>query len=110
MGLVPPNADTTFYTPLTVISSCLEVNTAVLCASIPVFWPVIKHLGFSGPITVVNEVTVKSEPRSNVVADDRLDDDERQLTWDPLRQNYPLKETASRGTLNRSRSRSSVEP
>ena len=64
LGLNATQTDSTFYSPVPVILGSLEINVAVLAASIPIFWPVVKNLGFRN-ITVVNEVTVSSEPRAN---------------------------------------------
>jgi hypothetical protein len=63
LGLNENRVDSTFYSPVPVILGSLEINVAILAASIPIFWPVVKHFGFF-KITVVNEVTVESEPRA----------------------------------------------
>lgn len=42
--------------------SVLEVNLAILTASMPIFWPYLAHIGGSG-IKVMQEVIVRSEPR-----------------------------------------------
>ena len=66
---IPP--DPTWYPPTTVLLSVIEINTAMLTASIPIFWPVLRQFSFDR-IVVVNEIIVKSEPRA---------DDELELTW-----------------------------
>lgn len=109
LGLIPPNVDPTWYAPLTVISTCMEVNVAVMCASIPVFWPILKQIGF-GRITVVKEVEVKSEPRRRLTADEQSEyDEELQLTFDPVRSKsmYPLRPSLSEATSARTFARSS---
>jgi hypothetical protein len=58
--------DTTWYTPITIIWAVLEVNIAVIIASIPTFWPVLE-MGW-GKIYVVNEVVVKTEKRMSRAA------------------------------------------
>ncbi|EKG17225.1 hypothetical protein MPH_05560 [Macrophomina phaseolina MS6] len=57
-----PVADPTWLAPTSVILSCLEVDVAILCASIPIFWPLISALTF-GKIFVVDEVIVQTESR-----------------------------------------------
>ncbi|KAJ4371703.1 hypothetical protein N0V86_008256 [Didymella sp. IMI 355093] len=50
----------TYYTPVVYIFSVLEVNIAILCASIPIFWPMISSFA-SNKILVVNEIVVHVE-------------------------------------------------
>ncbi|KAB2576867.1 hypothetical protein BFW01_g7897 [Lasiodiplodia theobromae] len=57
-----PVADPTWLAPTSIILSCLEVDIAILCASIPIFWPLISALTF-GKIFVVDEVIVRTEER-----------------------------------------------
>jgi hypothetical protein len=80
---------------MTIISTVVEINVAVLCASIPVFWPVLKQMGIR--ITVVQEVQVTSEPRSPKMAGDRSDDEEQHLTWHPSKEGRgsPINQTTS---------------
>jgi hypothetical protein len=82
LGLFEPELDPTWYTPLTVISTCLEVNMAVLCASIPIFWPVLKNFRIL-KILVTKEVILKSELRMKTSRPESLCDngDEMQLMW-----------------------------
>jgi hypothetical protein len=37
-----PYFDTTWWTPLMIILSAVEVNLAIICASTPIFWPMIE--------------------------------------------------------------------
>jgi hypothetical protein len=37
-----PYPDFTWWTPISIILSCLEVDLAIICASMPIFWPVIE--------------------------------------------------------------------
>jgi hypothetical protein len=37
-----PYIDFTWWSPITLILSCLEINLAITCASMPVFWPHIE--------------------------------------------------------------------
>ncbi|GME26181.1 Integral membrane protein [Neofusicoccum parvum] len=57
-----PVADPTWLAPTSIVLSCLEVDVAILCASIPIFWPLISALTF-GKIFVVDEVIVQTESR-----------------------------------------------
>lgn len=37
-----PYPDFTWWTPISIILSCLEVDLAITCASMPIFWPVFQ--------------------------------------------------------------------
>jgi len=80
MGLKETSTDGTWYASTTVLLASLEFNMAVITASIPIFWPMLKQFSF-GRIIVVSEVSVRSEPRD---LDKRFDDDV-ELTWRPPR-------------------------
>ena len=56
-----PHLDFTYYAPISIILACLEVDIAVLAASMPIFWPIL--LLAWQPILVTHEVEVTSEPR-----------------------------------------------
>ncbi|KAF1953064.1 hypothetical protein CC80DRAFT_165408 [Byssothecium circinans] len=58
-----PIFDPTFATPTVYIFSVLEINVAIMCASIPIFWPLVTSLA-SNKILIVNEIEVRSERRS----------------------------------------------
>ncbi|KAJ4992823.1 hypothetical protein SVAN01_01527 [Stagonosporopsis vannaccii] len=53
--------DYTYWFPGVMIFSCLEVDFAIMCASIPIFWPTVKAAW--SQITVTKEVIVTSEWR-----------------------------------------------
>ena len=55
-----PIQDMTYHTPVIYIFSVLEVNIAILCASIPIFWPMISSFA-TNKILVVNEIVVRVE-------------------------------------------------
>lgn len=55
-----PIIDMSFHTPIVYIFAVLEVNFAIITASIPIFWPVIATLA-SNKIFVVNEVEIRVE-------------------------------------------------
>jgi hypothetical protein len=38
-----PYPDPTWFTPIYVVLSCIEVQLAIICASIPIFWPIIEQ-------------------------------------------------------------------
>jgi len=50
----------TYHTPVIYIFAVLEVNVAIIAASIPVFWPVIATLA-TNKIWVVNEIEIHVE-------------------------------------------------
>ena len=37
-----PYPDFTWWAPISIVLSCLEIDLAITCASIPIFWPVIQ--------------------------------------------------------------------
>lgn len=55
-----PVLDMTYHTPIVYIFAILEVNFAIITASIPIFWPVIATLA-TNKIFVVNEVEIRVE-------------------------------------------------
>lgn len=52
--------DLSYYTPIVFIFSVLEVNIAILCASIPILWPMITSFA-ANKILVVNEIVIHVE-------------------------------------------------
>lgn len=65
-----PVLDMSYYTPVVYIFSVLEVNIAILCASIPTFWPMISSLA-ANKILVVNEIVVHVEEYPKTSMDGR---------------------------------------
>jgi hypothetical protein len=65
IGTVPV-FDVTYYTATVYIFSVLEIDVAILCASIPIFWPVIQAFA-SNKILIVNEIEVRTERRSEAI-------------------------------------------
>lgn len=53
--------DYTYWLPEVLLFSCLEVDFAITCASIPIFWPAMRAAWTQ--IIVIQEVTVTSEWR-----------------------------------------------
>ena len=54
-----PTRDPTWYGPKSILLIVLEVNIASICASVPIFWPVLAP--FLGNIFVTREFSVKTE-------------------------------------------------
>lgn len=54
--------DYTFWLPEVLLFGCLEVDFAIVCASMPIFWPTMKAAW--SHITITKEVIITSEPRS----------------------------------------------
>lgn len=63
-----PIIDMSYHTPVVYIFSVLEVNIAILCASIPIFWPIISTFA-TNKILVVNEIVVRVEEYSKTSMD-----------------------------------------
>ncbi|KAF2707096.1 hypothetical protein K504DRAFT_436333 [Pleomassaria siparia CBS 279.74] len=57
-----PYMDFTWWAPLTLILSCLEINLAIICASMPIFWPILEQS--LAEIFVTSEVRISSENRA----------------------------------------------
>ena len=87
VGLKPSGADPTWYGTGTLVYGMLEINIAVLTASIPIFWPMLKELSISR-ITVVNEISVSSEPMPRGMRSGKRSEDEVELTWQPDHLNF----------------------
>ncbi|KAF2998509.1 hypothetical protein E8E13_004036 [Curvularia kusanoi] len=68
-----PVPDMTYYTPVVYIFSVLEVNIAILVASIPIFWPMISSFA-TNKILVVNEIVVHVEqyPKTSLDGQDGI--------------------------------------
>jgi hypothetical protein len=57
-----PTHDPTWWGPITIILANLEVQIACICASVPIFWPVLESR-FGSPIIVQREVVIEREER-----------------------------------------------
>lgn len=70
-----PTFDPTWYSPISLIQACLEVDAASICASITVFWPVIAEK-FNG-IFVTNEIIITRSHRghSTLAGGEEFNDD-----------------------------------
>ena len=66
-----PTFDPMWYAPVSIVLAAVEVDTAMLCASVPVFWPVLRD-GW-GKIFVTKEVNVSHERRIMVASSDDLE-------------------------------------
>ncbi|KAH8651126.1 hypothetical protein BX600DRAFT_516720 [Xylariales sp. PMI_506] len=58
-----PTFDPTWYGPITILLGTLEVDTAIICASVPVFWPTLSSK--LNAIFVTKEVTIHRMNRSS---------------------------------------------
>jgi hypothetical protein len=61
-----PTHDPTWYGPMSILLMVLEINVASICASVPIFWPVLRP--YLGAIFVTREYSVKHEPREPSIA------------------------------------------
>ncbi|KAI0599508.1 hypothetical protein F4775DRAFT_113139 [Biscogniauxia sp. FL1348] len=69
-----PTRDPTWYGPISLILAVLEIDAAAVCASVPIFWPVLTVKW--GNIFVTQEINITHEARY-------VDDDEDRLTRGP---------------------------
>lgn len=58
-----PTFDPTWYGTTPIVLSCMEVDLAAVCASLPVFWPVIQK-SIGSVIIVTHEVKITREQRA----------------------------------------------
>lgn len=58
-----PTLDPSWYGCTPIILSALEVHLATICASLPVFWPIIKDSFAIRSITVTREIEITRETR-----------------------------------------------
>ncbi|KAK2052525.1 hypothetical protein LY76DRAFT_526497 [Colletotrichum caudatum] len=72
-----PTLDVTWYTPLPMTLAILEIDIAAICASLPVFWPVLQNS--MGAIFVTREVKITTE-----TIDTHADDDDCLKMTGPL--------------------------
>ncbi|KAK3356509.1 hypothetical protein B0T25DRAFT_474477 [Lasiosphaeria hispida] len=66
-----PTRDPTWYGPKSILLMVLEVNTASICASVPIFWPILRP--YLGAIFVTREFSVKTETRESSSSHKRED-------------------------------------
>ena len=55
-----PTFDPTWYGPISIVLAAIEVDASMICACVPVFWPVLDR-GFLGNIFVTKEVKITRE-------------------------------------------------
>lgn len=58
-----PTFDPSWYGPAPIVLSVMEIQLATICASLPVFWPIVKDAWESKRIVVTHEVDIRNEPR-----------------------------------------------
>ncbi|KAI0476313.1 hypothetical protein GGR56DRAFT_464727 [Xylariaceae sp. FL0804] len=84
-----PTRDPTWYGPLTILLAVLEVDAAAICASVPVFWPVLTlqwgKIFVTQEIVMTRETRYSHHPSSSSRHDDDMyedvyEDDENGLT------------------------------
>jgi hypothetical protein len=68
-----PTRDPTWYGPKSILLMVLEVNVASICASVPIFWPVLRPI--LGAVFVTREFSVKYEPRESISSKERPGDE-----------------------------------
>ncbi len=56
-----PEKDPTWYAPISILLAALEIDIASICASVPIFWPVLER--HFGRIFITQEVVVTREDR-----------------------------------------------
>ncbi|KAF2503359.1 hypothetical protein BU16DRAFT_521943, partial [Lophium mytilinum] len=67
-----PVLDLTYYSPPIFIFSSLEIQVAIICASTPVFWPMLESINL-GKIFVTQEVEVVTESREMASSSEERD-------------------------------------
>ncbi|KAK6065229.1 hypothetical protein SCUP234_12676 [Seiridium cupressi] len=82
-----PTHDPTWYGPISIILAVLEIDCAAICASIPIFWPVLEDKW--GSIFITQEIKVTREHRY------LEDDDQVSLRAGPTGSDVELKRSDS---------------
>lgn len=65
-----PTHDPTWYGSISIILAVLEVDSAAICASIPIFWPVLEARW--GSIFITQEIKITREDRYAEAEEDRF--------------------------------------
>ncbi|KAH8675387.1 hypothetical protein BX600DRAFT_452545 [Xylariales sp. PMI_506] len=65
-----PTHDPTWYGPISILLGVLEIDAAAICASIPIFWPVLEAQW--GSIFITQEIKITREERYVDDYDERL--------------------------------------
>ncbi|KAI1859314.1 uncharacterized protein JN550_012123 [Neoarthrinium moseri] len=63
-----PTFDPTWYGPISILLASLEVDVATICASVPVFWPVLTSK--LGHIFVTQEIKIERAHRFSTIEDE----------------------------------------
>jgi hypothetical protein len=63
-----PTFDPTWYGAISILLATVEVDIATICASIPVFWPVVQ--ASMDKIFVTQEIKIEREHRFSAIEDD----------------------------------------
>ncbi|KAH8648540.1 hypothetical protein BX600DRAFT_116200 [Xylariales sp. PMI_506] len=63
-----PTFDPTWYGPISILLACLEVDVSIMCASIPVFWPVVTSR--LDRIFVTQEIKIERAHRFSTIDDE----------------------------------------
>ena len=61
-----PTRDPTWYGPKSILLIILEVNVASICASVPIFWPVLRDKLGALHVFVTHEFSVNYEARESI--------------------------------------------
>ncbi|KAK8089625.1 hypothetical protein PG997_004586 [Apiospora hydei] len=99
-----PTRDPTWYGPITMLLAVLEVDAAAVCASVPIFWPVLSNK--LGGIFVTQEIEIRRETRFF-----QMDDEESGMGGQRVSHGPVVMSTggAGRGSQPHSRTGSEVE-
>ncbi|KAL0930378.1 uncharacterized protein CTRU02_214453 [Colletotrichum truncatum] len=68
-----PTLDFTWYAPISIVLSCIEVDLAMVASSVPIFWPVLRR--FRDGIFVTKEIEVTRETRrlDSIILEDDME-------------------------------------
>ncbi|CAN8100949.1 unnamed protein product [Discula destructiva] len=91
-----PTFDPTWYSPTPIVLSSVESSLAAVCASLPVFWPMLKK-SLDPYIIVTHEVTVTREFRRPNEDDDNVELQRRMTPASSLQHKGSLRLPGSSG-------------
>jgi hypothetical protein len=78
-----PEMDFTWYAPISIIVSCLEVDTAIIAASMPVCWPQLQKYFPAIFVTHVVEITTERRNSNGELELERADSRESRRSLQP---------------------------
>jgi hypothetical protein len=104
-----PTFDPTWYGPISILLATLEVDMATICASTPIFWPVLTAR--LDKIFVTQEIKIEREHRFSAIEDEyELQRTPSEAGGEPYRSDTIHSRGTSQSSLTRQESRVAKNP